>query len=219
MTTLILVFGVALLLAVLTSALAARSPLSTTTVFLVAGLIAGPLVLGLVEVDEIAVEHAAEVALFAILFTDGQHAPWRIVRRNWGPPTRALVLAMPMTFAIVAALGHWVAGLPWEAALVLGAVLAPTDPVFASALVGREDVPGRVRHMLNIESGLNDGLALPAVLVLAGAAGGTPEGWSNQPVTLIGEAALGVSSVSPSRSPCCCFFGCRTSARSRTFSR
>lgn len=84
MTTLILVFGVALLLAVLTSALAARSPLSTTTVFLVAGLIAGPLVLGLVEVDEIAVEHAAEVALFAILFTDGQHAPWRIVRRNWG---------------------------------------------------------------------------------------------------------------------------------------
>lgn len=97
-----------------------------------------------------------------------------------------------MTFAIVAALGHWVAGLPWEAALVLGAVLAPTDPVFASALVGREDVPGRVRHMLNIESGLNDGLALPAVLVLAGAAGGTPEGWSTEPVTLIGEAALGV---------------------------
>lgn len=193
MNAFVLVFGLALLLAVLTSALAARSPLSTTTVFLAVGLAAGPLGLGVIEVDSIQVEHAAEVALFAILFTDGQHAPARVLARHWRVPSRALFLGMPLTFAVVAALGHWLVGLDWAPALVLGAVLAPTDPVFASALVGRDDVPARVRHMLNIESGLNDGLALPAVLVLAGLAGGNPEGWTTEPLVLLGEVGVGAA--------------------------
>ena len=64
--------------------------------------------------------------------------------------------------------------------------------MFASALVGREDVPYRVRRTLNIESGLNDGLALPAVLILAGVAGGDPEGWSTDPLLLVGQALLGI---------------------------
>ncbi len=192
MTAITLVYGVALLLAVLLSALSARSPLSTTTVFLAVGLVAGPLVTDLVEVPATAIEHAAEIALFAILFTDGQHAPLGVLRARWREPTRALLIGMPLTFAIVAALGHWVAGLDWAPALVLGAVLAPTDPVFASALVGREDVPSGVREVLNIESGLNDGLALPAVLVLAGLAGGEPEGWSTAPGPLVLEAVAGV---------------------------
>lgn len=192
MTTIELVFGVALLLAVLTSALAARSPLSTTTVFLAVGLLAGPLVLSLLEVDVGAVEHAAEIALYAILFTDGQHAPLSVLRRRWREPSLALLIAMPLTFAMVTVLAHWVAGLPWAPALVIGAVLAPTDPVFASALVGREDVPRPVRDVLNIESGLNDGLALPVVLALAGMAGGEPEGWSTDPWRLLAEVAMGV---------------------------
>ncbi len=54
----------------------------------------------------------------------------------------------------------------WIEALLVGAALSPTDPVFAAAIVGREEVPPRVRHLLNVESGLNDGLALPIVLVL-----------------------------------------------------
>jgi NhaP-type Na+/H+ or K+/H+ antiporter len=193
MSGLLLTFGVALLLAVLTSALASRSPLSTSAVFLVVGLAAGPIGLDVVDVDDHVIERVAEIALFAILFTDGQHSPWKVVRGRWGPPARTLVLAMPLTFAIVAALGHWLAGLPWPAALVLGAVLAPTDPVFASALVGREDVPRGVRNLLNVESGLNDGLALPAVLVLVGTAGGDPENWTTDPWTLLLEAGLGVA--------------------------
>jgi NhaP-type Na+/H+ or K+/H+ antiporter len=192
MSAMLLTFGVALLLAVLTSALASRSPLSTSAVFLLVGLAAGPLALDLVEVDDHVIEQVAEIALFAILFTDGQHSPWRVVRGRWGPPVRTLVLAMPLTFVIVAGLGHWLAGLPWEAALVLGAVLAPTDPVFASALVGREEVPRGVRSLLNVESGLNDGMALPAVLVLVGLAGGHPEGWATDPWTLLLEVAVGV---------------------------
>ncbi len=192
MTAFLLTFGVGLLLAVLTSALASRSPLSTSAVFLAVGLVAGPLVLGVVDVAEHTVERVAELALFAILFTDGQHAPWRFQLRRWSNPARALLIAMPLTFAMVAVLAHVVAGLPWAAALVLGAVLSPTDPVFASALVGREDVPQRVRSLLNVESGLNDGLALPAVLLLIGLAGGDPEQWSTNAWTLLGEVAAGI---------------------------
>jgi NhaP-type Na+/H+ or K+/H+ antiporter len=191
-TALVVVFGIALLLAVITSALASRSPLSSTTVFLGVGLVAGPLVLDAGHVSRGFAEHAAELALFAILFTDGQHAPWHVVRRSWGPPTRALVVGMPLTFVLVTVLAHWLAGLPWAPALVLGAILSPTDPVFASALVGREDVQPRVRHMLNIESGLNDGIALPVVLALAGAAGGHPRAWSTHPAVLVGQVFAGV---------------------------
>ena len=192
MTALLLTFGLGLLLAVLTSALASRSPLSTSAVFLAVGLLAGPLALDVVKVDDHVVQRVAELALFVILFTDGQHAPWRRGLRGWGNPARALLIAMPLTFLVVAVLAHWVAGLPWGPALVLGAVLAPTDPVFASALVGREDVPRRVRSLLNVESGLNDGIALPAVLLLLGLAGGDPDGWTTNAGILLAEVATGV---------------------------
>lgn len=192
MTALLLTFGLGLLLAVLTSSVASRSPLSTSAVFLTVGLLAGPLALDVVEVDDRVVEGAAEVALFAILFTDGQHVPWRRGLRRWANPSRVLLIAMPLSFALVAVLAHWVAGLPWGPALVLGAILAPTDPVFASALVGREDVPRRVRSLLNVESGLNDGIALPAVLLLLGLAGGDPDGWSTDPWVLLLEVVTGI---------------------------
>ena len=56
--------------------------------------------------------------------------------------------------------------LSWIQALLVGAVLSPTDPMFAAAIVQREDIPDRLRRRLNVESGVNDGLALPVVLIL-----------------------------------------------------
>ena len=76
----------------------------------------------------------------------------------------------------------------WPEALLVAAVLAPTDPVFAAAIVGREEVPGRLRHLLNVESGLNDGLALPVVLVLLTVVGGPDDQYG----PLAGELALGI---------------------------
>ena len=76
------------------------------------------------------------------------------------------MLGLPLTLLLTALFAHLVVGLPWAQSLLVGAVLSPTDPVFASAIVGREEVPARLRHLLNVESGLNDGLALPVVLVL-----------------------------------------------------
>jgi NhaP-type Na+/H+ or K+/H+ antiporter len=191
-TAFLMTFGLALLASVLFSALASRSPLSNSAVFLVAGVVAGPLLLDVVSVPQDTVESVAEVALFAVLFTDGQHASLGVLRRSGLTAARPLVVAMPLTFAVVAVLAHYLTGLPWGPSLVLGAILAPTDPVFASALVGREDVPRGVREVLNIESGLNDGLALPAVLIIAGTVGAHPHGYATDWPSLVLELGLGV---------------------------
>lgn len=189
---LVVTFGLALLAAVLVSALAARSPLSTSLVFLVVGLVAGPLAFGFDRLDSSTVREIASVTLFAVLFADGQRAPLCTLRHRWRGPTRALLIGMPLTFGVVAVLAHLLVGLDWTTAMLLGAVLAPTDPVFASALVGRDDVPSRLRSLLNIESGLNDGLVLPVVLVLIGTLGGRPSGESTKLLVLLGEIGLGL---------------------------
>lgn len=185
-------FGVALLVAVLFSALSARSPLSTSLIFLVVGLAAGPLALGVDRLDAETVREVASVTLFAVLFADGQRAPLTVLRDRWREPTRALLIAMPLTFVVVGVLAHYLVGLDWVSALLVGAVLAPTDPVFAAALVGRDDVPTRLRSLLNIESGLNDGLALPVVLLLIGTLGGRPVGESTELGALLLEILVGL---------------------------
>jgi sodium/hydrogen antiporter len=166
--TLLLAYSAILLLAVLVSALAHRTVLSTAMLFLVAGFVLGDGVTGVVSLqpqDEI-VAMLAELALFAVLFTDGMRVGWQDLTSAWRLPGRALGWGLPLTLLVTALLAHYVAGLDWPEALLIGAVLAPTDPVFAAALVGNKRVPRRLRQLLNVESGINDGLALPFVLVL-----------------------------------------------------
>lgn len=191
MTTFLLVFASVLLLSVLVSALANRTILSTAVIFLVAGFICGDGVLGLVPLapTDPVVGGLAELALFSVLFTDGMRVGWPDVRSAWKLPGRALLLGLPLTLIITAAFAYWVAGLGWIESLLIGAVLAPTDPVFAAALVGNEKVPARLRHLLNVESGVNDGLALPFVLIFLTMASGSPD---LHPGELIGELALGL---------------------------
>ena len=186
---LFLVFAATLLAAVLLSGLAERTVLSTAVLFLVVGFLAGG-VANLLKIrpeDPLTVR-LAELALFAVLFTDGMRVGVRDLTYAWRLPGRALLLGLPLTLLLTAALAHFVAGLPWLAAFLVGAVLSPTDPVFASALVGREEVPLRLRRLLNVESGVNDGLALPIVVILLAVA-------SQQEVealTIAEELALGV---------------------------
>lgn len=187
---LLLAFSLVLLVAVLISGLAHRSVLSTAVLFLVAGFLLGDGMLGVVKIGagDGLVTVLAELALFAVLFTDGQRVGLRDLRDAWRLPGRALLLGMPLTFGVTALLAVAVAGLPWPEALLVAAVLAPTDPVFAAAIVGREEVPGRLRHLLNVESGLNDGLALPVVLVLLAVVGGPGVAYGE----LAGELGLGL---------------------------
>ena len=173
----LLAFAAVLLLAVLVSSLARRTILSTAVLFLVAGFALGPGGFGVVDVgaESPIVATLAELALFAVLFTDGMRVGWADLRAAWRLPGRALGWGLPLTLAVTAVLAHYVAGLGWPEALLIGAILAPTDPVFAAALVGNDKVPARLRHLLNVESGVNDGLALPFVVVLLAVAAGSDD--------------------------------------------
>jgi len=189
-TMLLLCFAALLLVGVLVSERAQRTVLSTAVLFLLGGFALGSGVTDVIEIEpgDPVVSTLAELALFAVLFTDGMRLGVSDLREAWRLPSRALLLGLPVTLLITALLAHYVAGLPWLAAFLIAAVLAPTDPVFAAAIVGRDEVPRKLRHVLNVESGVNDGLALPVVLVLLSVAGGTEtSGW-----TLVEEIALGL---------------------------
>ena len=136
-------------------------------VFAVFGLVVGPF-LGLADLD---FDHGfihglAEITLVLVVFTDAARIDLRMVRRDHDLPIRMLGVAMPLI--IIAGLVVGLA-LPlglgfWEAAL-LAAILAPTDAALGQSVVASPLVPARIRQALNIESGLNDGIALPLVLL------------------------------------------------------
>jgi len=117
----------------------------------------------------------AFAGMFAVLFTDGMRVGWAELRSAWRLPGRALGWGLPLTLAITAVGAHYLVGLGWIESLLIGAILAPTDPVFAAALVGNEKVPPRLRRLLNVESGVNDGLALPFVMVFLAIAAGSQD--------------------------------------------
>ncbi|MEU1845253.1 cation:proton antiporter [Micromonospora sediminicola] len=192
---LLLCFAAVLLAAVLVSALAKRTILSTAALFLVAGFALGEGTTGVLHLraDSPIVAQLAELALFAVLFTDGMRVGWADLRSAWRLPGRALGWGLPLTLLVTAVLAHYVAGLDWPEALLIGAILAPTDPVFAAALVGNDKVPARLRHLLNVESGVNDGLALPFVVVLLAVAAGSDDLHLTELATELGVGlAIGV---------------------------
>jgi NhaP-type Na+/H+ or K+/H+ antiporter len=192
---LILAFGLVLLVTVALSGLAARSVLSTALVFLVAGALVGPGLLGLIEVSpqSPAVSVLADLALFTVLFVDGGRLPLGQLRAGWRLSGRALGFGMPLALVLVALGAHYLVGLDWVTALLVGAILSPTDPVFASAIVSRSEVPGRLRRLLNIESGVNDGLALPFVLVFLALASGSEARLGEVAIELVLGIVLGVA--------------------------
>ncbi len=157
-----------LVLGALVSGYAHRSFLSLTALFVVAGFVLGEGGLEVLDFDPESgfVSSLAVVALILILFRDGLEVDAEMLQREWRLPLRKLALAMPLTAGLVALAAKALTDLTWTEALLLGALLSPTDPVLSSAVVTNPRVPRRVRHSLNLESGLNDGLALPAVLAL-----------------------------------------------------
>lgn len=173
----LLIFAATLLVAVLFSALAGRTILSAAVLFLIVGFVIGSETTGILSFDSGSEEVStiAEIALFVVLFTDGMKMGWADLRKAWRLPGRALGWGLPLTLGITAVLAHYLVGLDWPAALLIGAILAPTDPVFAAALVGDKRVPQRLRQLLNVESGVNDGLALPFVIVFLAVSSGSEE--------------------------------------------
>jgi NhaP-type Na+/H+ or K+/H+ antiporter len=166
-----LAFGALLVIGAWLSGLARRSFVSLTAVFVLAGFLLGDGATGVLHMDARSpfVSELATVALIVILFRDGLEVDSELLQSHWHLPFRKLVLAMPLTAAVVALATHVLTGMTWTESFLVGALLSPTDPVLSSSVVTNPRVPGVVRHSLNLESGLNDGLALPAVLALSAA--------------------------------------------------
>ncbi len=122
-------------------------------------------------------DRLGEFALILVLFSDASRIDLAFLRRAASWPSRLLVVGLPLTFV----LGTGVALLifpelgAWQA-LVLSAILAPTDAALGLSVVSSPLVPQRVRQALNVESGLNDGIALPVVLLALSLAGMSSEG-------------------------------------------
>lgn len=133
------------------------------------------------------VEHATELIVIVSIAGAGLAVDRPMGGRAWKHTWMLLVITMPLTILALAGAGFWLAGLPWATAVLLGACLAPTDPVLARSVQvdgphqGEED---DVRVSLTTEAGLNDGLAFPVVylaLALAAVAQGSADGgwfWS-----------------------------------------
>ncbi len=132
-------------------------------------------------------EHAAEIGVLVSLLAAGLSIDRRPGWRRWATTWKLLTIAMVLTIAGLAVAGWWIIGLVPASALLLGAVIAPTDPVLASDVqVGAPAVDGapmnredEVRFSLTSEAGLNDGLAFPFVLAAVAMAveGARPGGW------------------------------------------
>ena len=144
-----------------------------------------------IDFNDAGVVELIELALVLTLIADGLVVDRELLARHWGPPARALVIAMPITLVLLALGAKLLFGdLSWAEAFLLGAVLSPTDPVVTSMVVTARRVPAQIRHTLNLESGLNDGLALPFVLFFLVLA--TPGGDAGgEAAELLGEAVFG----------------------------
>ena len=147
-------------------------------VFIVFGFAIGNGGLGIAAVNpgHSAIHFIAELTLILVLFADAARIDLGRVKRDHNLPVRMLVIGLPL--AIIAGTVIAAQLFPqftlWEAAL-LAALLAPTDAALGQSVVSAKAVPVRIRQAINVESGLNDGIALPAVLLLAALAGTTGE--------------------------------------------
>ena len=166
------VFGLLLVGGALVAGIARRSFLSLTAAFVAMGFLLGDGGLGVLDLDPTSsfVQGLAVIALILILFRDGLEVDEEMLQEAWHLPLRSLALGMPITAGLIALVTHTLTDLNWTESFLIGALLSPTDPVLSSSVVTNPRVPRLIRHSLNLESGLNDGLALPAVLALVAAA-------------------------------------------------
>src|SRR3954454_259044 len=165
------VLGLLLIAGALLSGLARRSFLSLTALFVLAGFALGEGGLEVLDFDPRSglVTALAVVALVVILLRDGLEVEAEMLQTAWHLPLLKLVVAMPLTAALVACAAKGLTDLSWTESFLVGALLSPTDPVLSSSVVTNPRVPRLIRHSLNLESGLNDGLALPGVLAFTAA--------------------------------------------------
>jgi NhaP-type Na+/H+ or K+/H+ antiporter len=171
-----LIVGGMLVVMALAGSVLKRLPLSSSLVYLAVGVGIGPAGLALVTLDPLTnaplIERLSEVAVIISLFTAGLKLRARLRSRRWALPLRLAFGSMALTVGLITLVGWYVLGLPLGAAVLLGAVLAPTDPVLASDVQVDDPVDrDRVRFGLTGEAGMNDGTAFPFLMLGLGLLG------------------------------------------------
>jgi NhaP-type Na+/H+ or K+/H+ antiporter len=168
--------GGLLLVRGLTPTVLKRSPVTAAMFYLAVGLLVGPSVLNLFHFNPLKesalLEVLTEVAVLISLFSAGVKMPVPFSFSRWRAPLLLASVSMSMTVALVAAFAYYVLGLPLGAGVLLGAIVAPTDPVLATDVQSRH--PGdrdQLRFTLTCEAGMNDGSAFPFVMLGLGMLG------------------------------------------------
>ena len=145
-----------------------RRWISGPIVFTCFGLLIGPAGFALLgwDTDRELIRNLAEVTLAMVLFTDAAGADVRVLKNTSGVPARLLLVGLPLTIALGFAVGAVLIDSPSLFAIaVLATMLAPTDAALGKAVITNEAVPDEVRQSLNVESGLNDGICVPVLLL------------------------------------------------------
>jgi NhaP-type Na+/H+ or K+/H+ antiporter len=149
------------------------TPVTAAMVFVGIGVIVGPLVLDGVTSAPASegVKRLAEATLAVVLFADASRIKPRLLRREFAVPLRLLGIGLPLTIALGTLLAAVIfARLSVTEAIVLAILLAPTDAALGEAVVTEPRLPSRIRQGLNVESGLNDGICVPLLLIALAAA-------------------------------------------------
>jgi sodium/hydrogen antiporter len=166
-----------------------RTILSSAIVFLTAGIVLGDAVLGwfVVGATDATMRLIAEGTLALVLFADASKIDLGTLRRELAVPTRLLGIGLPLTIvAGVAAALLVLPGLTLIEAVLLAIAVAPTDAALGAAVVADERIPSRIRQGLNVESGLNDGICVP-LLLIALAFASAEGGGETEPIRLVVE--------------------------------
>jgi NhaP-type Na+/H+ or K+/H+ antiporter len=173
-----------------------RTPVSGAVVYLFVGLLFGTHGLGILDldVDDESLKRLAEFTLALVLFADSSNANLGVLRQVEGIPTRLLLIGLPLTIAAGFVVGVFTFDqLSFIEIALLATMLAPTDAALGQAVVTNESVPDSVRESLNVESGLNDGICVPVLLIfLALAAGNTQSNETAQMVFTLPLQAIGI---------------------------
>ena len=165
--TALTIVGAVIIVSALLSGLIDRSGLPQVAVFLALGAVLGPYGLGLLSIplSSTTLKVVAVLSLALVLFTDAVSLNIKEVRRRAALALRLLGPGTLLCAALIALAGWWLLGLSAPSAAILGAALASTDPVLLRGVLRRRDIPEYARHGLQLESGLNDVVLLPVVLV------------------------------------------------------
>ncbi len=184
----LVIVGLTLLLVAAVSRPLSSTPVTPAMVVVAVGVLVGPLVLDDLTVPPTSetVRTLAEATLAVVLFSDSSRVNLRALRREASMPVRLLGIGLPLTVALgglvaVALFGSF----SLSEAFILGVILAPTDAGLGSAVVTDTRLPQVVRQSLNVESGLNDGICVPLLLILLATVSGP--GGESHPGRVVAE--------------------------------